>query len=101
MFFQGDFELYSVDKWSMLVLIFLFFYVVGYHSRLVEVNSRLHFLGKQQVAEELKDISETRKNNTQLLKNILPDHVANYFLAAESSQRKNDASICMKLFLFI
>jgi hypothetical protein len=53
------------------------------------------------VAEELKDISETRKNNTQLLKNILPDHVANYFLAAESSQRKNDASICMKLFLFI
>jgi hypothetical protein len=72
---------------------------VGYHSRLIEVNSRLHFLGKQQVAQELNDISETRKNNTQLLKNILPDHVANYFLATESVQRKNDASIFVSLLL--
>jgi len=72
---------------------------VGYHSRLVEVSSRLHFLGKQQVAQELADISETRKYNTQLLKNILPDHVASYFLAAaESNRRNNDASICVLYF---
>ncbi|XP_046634462.1 adenylate cyclase type 8-like [Daphnia pulicaria] len=82
---QGDFELYATERWSLLVLILLFFYVVGYQSRLVEVNSRLHFLGKQQVDQELNDISETRKYNTQLLKNILPDHVANYFLATESN----------------
>lgn len=76
----------------MLVLIFLFFYVVGYHSRLVEVTSRLDFLWKQQAAKELTDISETRTYNTQLLKNILPDHVATYFLAAESSERRADVS---------
>ncbi|KZS05949.1 putative Adenylyl cyclase [Daphnia magna] len=87
---QGDCGLYVVDKWSMLVLIFLFFYVVGYHSRLVEVTSRLDFLWKQQAAKELTDISETRTYNTQLLKNILPDHVANYFLSAESSERRTD-----------
>lgn len=76
----------------MLVLIFLFFYVVGYHSRLVEVTSRLDFLWKRQAAQELADISETRTYNTQLLKNILPDHVANYFLAAESGERRTDVS---------
>lgn len=90
---QGDCGLYVVDKWSMLVLIFLFFYVVGYHSRLVEVTSRLDFLWKQQAAKELTDISETRTYNTQLLKNILPDHVASYFLATESSERRTDVSV--------
>lgn len=90
---QGDCGLYVVDKWSMLVLIFLFFYVVGYHSRLVEVTSRLDFLWKQQAAKELTDISETRTYNTQLLKNILPDHVASYFLATETSERRTDVSI--------
>ncbi len=89
---QGDCGRYVVDKWSMLVLIFLFFYVVGYHSRLVEVTSRLDFLWKQQAAKELTDISETRTYNTQLLKNILPDHVATYFLAAESSERRADVN---------
>ena len=74
----------------MLVLIFLFFYVVSYHSRLVEVTSRLDFLWKQQAVKELGDISEMRQYNAQLLKNILPDHVANYFLAEE---RKNDVSV--------
>ena len=73
----------------MLVLIVLFFYVVCYHSRLVEVTSRLDFLWKQQAVKELGDISEMRQYNTQLLKNILPDHVANYFLQEE---RKNDVS---------
>ena len=80
----------------MLVLIFLFFYVVGYHSRLVEVTSRLDFLWKQQAAKELTDISETRTYNTQLLKNILPDHVATYFLAAESSERRADVSLTFR-----
>lgn len=76
----------------MLVLLVLFFYVVSYHSRLVEVTSRLDFLWKQQAVKELADISEMRQYNAQLLKNILPDHVANYFLAEE---RKSDVrSIC-------
>lgn len=79
----------------MLILIFLFFYAVGYHSRLVEVTSRLDFLWKQQAVKEFGEISETRQYNAQLLKNILPDHVANYFLAAssESNERRSDVII--------
>ena len=82
-------DTYQLEKSSMLVLIVLFFYLVSYHSRLVEVTSRLDFLWKQQAVRELAQISETRQHNTQLLKNILPDHVANYFLQEE---RKNDVS---------
>lgn len=82
-------DTYRLEKSSMLVLIVLFFYVVSYHSRLVEVTSRLDFLWKQQAVKELGDISEMRQYNTQLLKNILPDHVANYFLQED---RKNDVS---------
>ena len=71
-------------------MIFLFFYVVSYHSRLVEVTSRLDFLWKQQAVKELADISEMRQYNAQLLKNILPDHVAHYFLTAE--ERRSDVN---------
>ena len=91
---KGPCDSYRLDKSSMLVLIFLFCYVVSYHSRLVEVTSRLDFLWKQQAVKELSDISEMRQYNTQLLKNILPDHVANYFLAEE---RKSDVSFTHQL----
>lgn len=57
--------------------------MVSYHARLVEVTSRLDFLWKQQAERELAEMEETRHNNTQLLKNILPDHVAQHFLTEE------------------
>ncbi|PSN48684.1 hypothetical protein C0J52_04783, partial [Blattella germanica] len=47
------------------------------------VTSRLDFLWKQQAERELQDMMETRANNTQLLKNILPDHVAHHFLGED------------------
>lgn len=67
----------------MLVLLAIFFSIVAYHARLVEVTSRLDFLWKQQAEKELLDMQETRHNNTQLVKNILPDHVAQHFLKTE------------------
>lgn len=67
----------------MLILLFVFFVMVSYHARLVEVTSRLDFLWKQQAERELAEMEETRHNNTQLLKNILPDHVAKHFLTEE------------------
>lgn len=67
----------------MLVLLIVFFLMVAYHARLVEVTSRLDFLWKKQAERELQDMQETRHNNTQLLKNILPDHVAKHFLNAD------------------
>lgn len=73
----------------MLILLTVFFLIVAYHARLVEVTSRLDFLWKQQAERELADMQETRHNNTQLLKNILPDHVAKHFLRSE---RNSDVS---------
>lgn len=64
----------------MLILLAIFIAMVIYHARLVEVTSRLDFLWKQQAEKELADMIETRHNNRQLLKNILPDHVAKHFL---------------------
>ena len=46
----------------------------------IERTSRLDFLWKLQAQKELQDMRELRHYNTQLLKNILPDHVASYFL---------------------
>ena len=48
----------------------------------VEKTSRLDFLWKLQAQKELQDMRELRHYNTQLLKNILPDHVATYFLTS-------------------
>ena len=75
---------------QMLILLAVFFLMVAYHARLVEVTSRLDFLWKQQAERELADMQETRQNNTQLLKNILPDHVAKHFL---SNERNSDVSM--------
>ncbi|XP_045472864.1 adenylyl cyclase 78C-like isoform X1 [Harmonia axyridis] len=68
---------------QMLILLVVFFLMVAYHARLVEVSSRLDFLWKQQAEMELHDMLETRHNNTQLLKNILPTHVAHHFLSMD------------------
>ncbi|CAL4081953.1 unnamed protein product, partial [Meganyctiphanes norvegica] len=68
---------------SMLVLLLLFFFMVSYHGRLVEITSRLDFIWKQQALRELTDMNECRSYNNQLIKNILPDHVASYFLSED------------------
>ncbi|KAI1290360.1 Adenylate cyclase type 8 [Halotydeus destructor] len=71
-------------KIKNFILIILFFFVVIYHCRLIERTSRLDFLWKQQAQKELQDMRELRHYNTQLLKNILPDHVATYFLRSHN-----------------
>ncbi|KZC05160.1 Adenylate cyclase type 8 [Dufourea novaeangliae] len=68
---------------QMLTFMCVFLVMVTYHGRLVEVTSRLDFLWKQQAERELSDMIESRHNNMQLLKNILPDHVAHHFLTQD------------------
>ncbi|XP_066141819.1 adenylate cyclase type 8 [Euwallacea fornicatus] len=68
---------------QMLILLGVFLIMVAYHARLVEVTSRLDFLWKQQAERELADMEETRHNNMQLLTNILPEHVAQHYLASD------------------
>ena len=54
--------------------------MVLYHGRQVEITSSLDFLWKQQAKKELEEMSEMRRHTNQLLQNILPLHVAKYFL---------------------
>lgn len=75
--------------YQMLLLLFTFLILVAYHARLVEVTSRLDFLWKRDAEKELAEMREIRKNNRQLLRNILPDHVAHHFLTKD---RQTDVS---------
>ncbi|GJQ67397.1 hypothetical protein Trydic_g8273 [Trypoxylus dichotomus] len=70
---------------QMLILLVILLLMVGYHARLIEVTSRLDFLWKQQAHKELQEMQEIRHFNAQLLKNILPDHVARHFLSTDRS----------------
>lgn len=54
--------------------------MVNYHGRLIEEIARLDFLWQQLSEKELNIMTDTRHNNSQLLRNILPDHVAQHFL---------------------
>ncbi|XP_030767972.1 adenylate cyclase type 8-like isoform X2 [Sitophilus oryzae] len=73
---------------QMLILLVVFCLMVAYHARLVEVTSRLDFLWKQQAERELTDMEETKQNNKQLLKNILPEHVARHFLSNDRNSEE-------------
>lgn len=70
-----------VEK-SYIIIAFIFLGLV-YVCRSTERISRLDFLWKLQASKELQDIRALRHYNTQLLENILPDHVAAHFLKDE------------------
>ena len=63
----------------------LFVFLVLYHGRQVEIASSLDFLWKQQARKELEEMNEMRRHTNQLLQNILPTHVACYFLEQEKN----------------
>ncbi|XP_038116124.1 adenylyl cyclase 78C [Culex quinquefasciatus] len=68
---------------QMMILLLVFLTMVTYHARLVEVTSRLDFIWKEQAEKELSNMKSNRHLNDLLIKNILPDHVASYYLSEE------------------
>lgn len=68
----------------------LFILLIGlvYVCRSTERISRLDFLWKLQASKELSDMRALRHHNTQLLENILPDHVAAHFLKDERNSEE-------------
>lgn len=82
---------------QMLLLLIVFLVLVAYHARLVEVTSRLDFLWKREAERELTEMRETRTNNRQLLRNILPDHVAHHFLSSSRRHTTDVSNFCSKL----
>ena len=51
-----------------------------YHARQVKIAYSLDFLWHQQAEKEVEGIKEMHRHTNQLLQNILPIHVADYFL---------------------
>lgn len=89
---------------QMVILLTIFLIMVVYHSRfnfqpkllnihlltqiffrLVEVTARLDFIWKEQAEKELANMKSNRHLNDTLIKNILPEHVASYYLSHETS----------------
>nr|KAG5706089.1 hypothetical protein BaRGS_025711 [Batillaria attramentaria] len=69
-----------------VVVLAVFMVVLFLHSQQVESTARLDFLWKVQATEEMDEMESLRAYNLRLLSNILPLHVAEYFL----KHQKND-----------
>ncbi|XP_049312866.1 adenylyl cyclase 78C isoform X2 [Bactrocera dorsalis] len=88
---------------QMLILLCSFLVMVGYHARLVEVTSRLDFIWKEQAERELINMKSNRALNDTLIKNILPHHVAAYYLSDEHTDElySKNHSLCGVMFASI
>lgn len=75
---------------QMLVLLGIFLVMVTYHARLIEVTARLDFIWKEKAERELTNTKHNRQLNDLLIKNILPDHVAQRYLKSDGIIRKDD-----------
>ena len=65
----------------------------------MEIASCLDFLWKKQANKELQDMSEMRRHTNQLVQNLLPLHVAEFYLKAERgvedlfAEKRNNAGV--------
>ncbi|KAK3086906.1 hypothetical protein FSP39_025260 [Pinctada imbricata] len=73
---------------AMTLFLVVFYFTFLYHDRQVEFNNRIDFLWRQQFQCEAQEVKNMADLNKKLLENILPSHVAEYFL--RGSRKKND-----------
>ncbi|XP_012503451.1 PREDICTED: adenylate cyclase type 8 isoform X2 [Propithecus coquereli] len=67
-------------KEASLLLMVMFLLAVFYHGQQLEYTARLDFLWRVQAKEEINEMKELREHNENMLRNILPSHVARHFL---------------------
>ncbi|KAK6491792.1 adenylate cyclase type 8 isoform X1, partial [Huso huso] len=67
-------------KETALLLMAMFLLAVFYHGQQLEYTARLDFLWRLQAKEEINEMKELREHNENMLRNILPSHVARHFL---------------------
>ncbi|XP_042905332.1 adenylate cyclase type 5 isoform X2 [Parasteatoda tepidariorum] len=75
------------SKYCLTIMLLLFVGALVVHGHQAEATSRLDFLWKLQALEEKEDMEHLQAYNRKLLANILPAHVAEYFLTGD---RKNE-----------
>ncbi|XP_038934493.1 adenylate cyclase type 8 isoform X6 [Rattus norvegicus] len=67
-------------KEASLLLMAMFLLAVFYHGQQLEYTARLDFLWRVQAKEEINEMKDLREHNENMLRNILPGHVARHFL---------------------
>ncbi|KAM4689196.1 adenylate cyclase type 8 isoform 2-T2 [Discoglossus pictus] len=67
-------------KEASLLLMAMFLLAVFYHGQQLEYTARLDFLWRVQAKEEINEMKDLREHNENMLRNILPSHVARHFL---------------------
>ncbi|XP_050528541.1 Ca(2+)/calmodulin-responsive adenylate cyclase-like isoform X2 [Daktulosphaira vitifoliae] len=72
---------------TSIVFVIMFMLAIIIHGRQVEWTTRLDFLWKIQAKEEKKEMELLQNSNKRILYNLLPAHVAAYFL---ENQFKNN-----------
>ncbi|XP_048392887.1 adenylate cyclase type 8-like [Stegostoma tigrinum] len=64
----------------VFMLTFMFLVTVFYQGRQIEATARLDFLWRLLARQEMDEMAVMRKHNEDLLNNMLPSHIARYFL---------------------
>ncbi|XP_078072216.1 adenylate cyclase type 8 isoform X1 [Mustelus asterias] len=86
-FRQNGLRDFLSTKETSLLLMAMFVLAVFYHGQQLEYTARLDFLWRVQAKEEVNEMRELREHNENMLRNILPSHVARHFLEKD---RDND-----------
>ncbi|XP_053100751.1 adenylate cyclase type 8 isoform X2 [Hemicordylus capensis] len=76
---SGDTDFLGTKEASLLLMA-MFLLAVFYHGQQLEYTARLDFLWRGQAKEEINEMKELREHNENMLRNILPSHVARHFL---------------------
>ncbi|XP_054023496.1 adenylate cyclase type 8 isoform X1 [Dryobates pubescens] len=76
---NGDTDFLGTKEASLLLMA-IFLLAVFYHGQQLEYTARLDFLWRVQAKEEINEMKELREHNENMLRNILPSHVARHFL---------------------
>ncbi|NWY65809.1 ADCY8 cyclase, partial [Erithacus rubecula] len=76
---NGDTDFLGTKEASLLLMA-MFLLAVFYHGQQLEYTARLDFLWRVQAKEEINEMKELREHNENMLRNILPSHVARHFL---------------------
>ncbi|XP_062844247.1 adenylate cyclase type 8 isoform X1 [Trichomycterus rosablanca] len=78
--FTNQSQSFLGTKRTSLLLMAMFLLAVFYHGQQLEYTARLDFLWRVQAKEEINEMRELREHNENMLRNILPSHVARHFL---------------------
>lgn len=76
---------------STLILLDFIFAFLSLLKLQLEYTARLDFLWRVQAKEEINEMKELREHNENMLRNILPSHVARHFL-----EKDRDNEVCIK-----